>query len=54
VPLGGLTPGLYVLKVEARSRLGQGATANREVQFRIVDPASLASSSLPPGTPESK
>jgi VWFA-related protein len=40
VPLDGLTPGLYVLKVEARSRLGQGPTASREVQFRIVEPAS--------------
>jgi VWFA-related protein len=41
VPLSGLTPGLYVLKVEARSRLGQGATADRQVQFRIVAPESL-------------
>jgi VWFA-related protein len=43
VPLAGLTPGIYVLKVEARSRLGQGATANRQVQLRIVEPASLES-----------
>jgi VWFA-related protein len=43
VPLAGLTPGIYVLKVEARSRLGQGPTANRQVQFRIVEPASLES-----------
>jgi hypothetical protein len=40
VPLDGLTPGLYVLKVEARSRLGQGPTASRQVQFRIVEPTS--------------
>jgi hypothetical protein len=40
VPLAGLTPGLYVLKVEARSRLGQGPTASRQVQFQIVEPAS--------------
>ncbi|MEO8257824.1 MAG: VWA domain-containing protein [Acidobacteriota bacterium] len=35
VPLAGMSPGLYVLKVEARSRLGQGPTTNRQVQFRI-------------------
>ncbi len=31
-------PGLYVLKVEARSRLGDNATASREVQFTITPP----------------
>jgi hypothetical protein len=36
VPIKDLPPGLYVLKVEARSRLGQGATAAREVQFTVV------------------
>ena len=36
VPLKGLSPGLYVLKVEAQSRLGKGATTSREVQFRVV------------------
>ncbi len=36
VPLEGLAPGLYVLKVEARSRLGKGAAASREVQFRVA------------------
>lgn len=35
IPLRDLSPGLYVLRVEARSRLGQGATAFREIQFRI-------------------
>jgi VWFA-related protein len=36
VPLKGLQPGLYVLKVEAHSRLEQVGAASREVQFRIV------------------
>ena len=36
IPLKGMAPGLYVLKVESRSRLGNGVTAAREVQFRIV------------------
>jgi len=40
VPLKGLSPGIYVLKVEARSRLGAGPTADRQVQFRIAEPAS--------------
>lgn len=35
VPLKGVPPGLYVLRVEARSRLG-GDTVARETQFRIV------------------
>ena len=38
VPLRDLAPGIYVLKVEARSRLGQGATASREVQFTVGAP----------------
>ena len=29
-----MAPGLYVLKVEARTRLGKGFAASREVQFR--------------------
>jgi hypothetical protein len=36
VPLKGLSPGLYVLRVEARSRLGKGTSASREVQVRVV------------------
>jgi len=36
VPLKGLTPGLYVLKVEARSRLAPNPAVDRQVQFRIV------------------
>ncbi len=35
IPLRGWAPGLYVLRVEARSRLG-GDTATREVAFRVV------------------
>jgi VWFA-related protein len=33
-------PGLYVLRVEARSRLGANATSSREVQITIVPPDS--------------
>jgi hypothetical protein len=36
IPIKDLPPGSYVLKVEARSRLGQGATVGREVQFTVV------------------
>ena len=36
IPLKGMAPGLYVLKVEARTRLGKGFAASREVQFRVV------------------
>ena len=36
VPLKGAPPGLYVLRVEARSRLDEAQTVSREVQFRIV------------------
>jgi hypothetical protein len=36
VPLSDIAPGLYVLKVEARSRLGQSPTAEREIMFRVT------------------
>ena len=35
VPLKDVAPGLYLLRVEARSRLGKGPTAFREVQVRV-------------------
>jgi VWFA-related protein len=38
VPVKGFARGLYVLKVEARSRLSDGPTADRQVQFRIAEP----------------
>jgi VWFA-related protein len=36
VPLRGLAPGLYVLKVEARSTLGKNTTVAREVQIKVM------------------
>ncbi len=36
VPLTDLTPGLYVLTVEARSRLGDHPAAVRQVPFRVI------------------
>jgi VWFA-related protein len=37
VPLSEVPPGLYVLNVEARSRLGNNISATRQVQFRVVN-----------------
>jgi hypothetical protein len=38
VPLTDLPPGLYVLRVEARSRLGDRTAASREVRFAVTPP----------------
>jgi len=38
VPLSEIPPGLYVLNLEARSRLGKDTAAMRQVQFRVVSP----------------
>jgi VWFA-related protein len=39
IPMKDLPPGAYVLKVEAKSRLGAGATAAREIRFVVSDAA---------------
>ncbi len=36
IPLKGVAPGLYLVKVEARSRLGKGQMASREVLILVV------------------
>jgi VWFA-related protein len=36
IPLQGVAPGLYVVKVEARSRLGKSPSVSREIQIRVV------------------
>ncbi len=41
VPLSGVPPGIYVLSVEARSRLGKDISAARLVQFRVVPETQL-------------
>lgn len=35
IPLSGLAPGRYVLRVEAQARISKGATASRELEFRV-------------------
>lgn len=39
ITLGSLSPGLYVLSVEARSRAGNEESAIREIRFRVVPAA---------------
>jgi hypothetical protein len=36
IPLTDIAPGMYVLRVEGRSRLGNNVAAAREVQFRVM------------------
>lgn len=38
IPLKGLAPGLYVLRVDAIMRLGDRPTTSREIIFRVVEP----------------
>ncbi|MQA30468.1 MAG: VWA domain-containing protein [Luteitalea sp.] len=42
IPLSELQPGMYVLRVEGRSRLGDRQVAGREVQFQVVPPVNAA------------
>jgi hypothetical protein len=50
VPLTDLKPGLYVLTLEARSRLGDHRTATRQIPFHVT-PATAAGASDAPGAP---
>ena len=38
IPMTGLSPGLYVLTVEARSRLGTDVGASRQIRINVVPP----------------
>jgi VWFA-related protein len=42
IPLKDLAPGSYVLQVAARSRLGQGITADRQVRIGIVSASAVS------------
>jgi hypothetical protein len=37
--LKGFEPGVYVLRVQARSRLGQGASVSRDLPFTVTPPS---------------
>jgi len=39
IPLKDLAPGKYVLKVEAKSRLGNGPAATRDLRIEVTPPA---------------
>ena len=51
IPMGDLGAGTFVLKVEARSRLGQNPTASREVQFTVGTPGPRPSPTVLPPSP---
>jgi VWFA-related protein len=51
IPMGDLGAGTFVLKVEARSRLGQNPTASREVQFTVGTPGPRPSPTVPAPPP---
>jgi len=57
IPTRDLGPGTFVLKVEARSRLGQNPMASREVQFTVGNGqrpvTSTSAAPAPPSTPSS-
>jgi VWFA-related protein len=53
IPLRDIDPGLYVLTIEARSRLSGNATARRDIPFRVTASAVPRESAAPvPGFPD--
>jgi PrcB C-terminal len=51
IPLTDLPPGLYVLTLEARSRLGDHPAASRQVPFRIMAAQGAQGAADAPGSP---